>query len=50
MATSTKQVYNYVLKTPENINGNVLKSFLNDVESGSYLDNFIAGKLSEITL
>ena len=47
MATSTKQVYNYVLKTPENINGNVLKSFLNDV-SGN-LDDFIAGKISEIT-
>ena len=49
MATSTKQVYNYILKSPENTNGNVLKSFLNDVESGSYLDNFIAGKISEIT-
>ena len=49
MATSTKQVYDYILKSPENTNGNVLKSFLNDVESGSNLDDFIAGKMSTVT-
>ena len=47
MATSIKNIYDYILKTPENTNGNVLKSFLNDVESGSNLDDFIV--ISQIT-
>lgn len=32
MATSIKTIYDYVLKTPENTNGNVLKSLINDAE------------------